>query len=376
MLKKVWTWSCNNKTFFDKISAVKESVREDKPIYYNAPQGYDQFTWFQEPTDSWEQVLKDRAEEIRQSSKKLNLLFSGGCDSTKMLETFIKNKIHIDEITCLKYGIPASDLEVTEVAEPYLKSIRSKIPKTKINIKNISMNDYKQFYNDPYWHEKETWANAIRFRLTHQHMENTVFHQSATDTVHLLGRDKPHIIHHKGEWYTYFLDVDIETNKFLNNSNCVFFYADNEKIHSKQCHMLKKYFEQNFQSEQYQTPELISKIDQKYINAGCGRIQSPSHFFIRKETKIEKIFDPTGKQVMIEGNKDKLAITSLFQDKQFEDLVTKWKLGLEGLESTLSKNWFKKNKSMFGTIGVFSKFYCLTNPKVSLIDELFPNGWK
>jgi len=79
---------------------------------------------------------------------------------------------------------------------------------------------------------------------------------------------------------------------------------------------------------------------------------------------------------MIEGNKDKLAITSLFQDKQFEDLVTKWKLGLEGLESTLSKNWFKKNKSMFGTIGVFSKFYCLTNPKVSLIDELFPNGWK
>ena len=70
MLKKVWTWSCNNKTFLDKITAVRESVREDKPVYYHAPQGYDQFAWFEESADSWEQTLKNRALQIRQSSKK------------------------------------------------------------------------------------------------------------------------------------------------------------------------------------------------------------------------------------------------------------------------------------------------------------------
>ena len=260
MLKKVWTWSCNNKTFLDKITAVRESVREDKPVYYHAPQGYDQFAWFEESADSWEQTLKNRALQIRQSSKKINLLFSGGCDSTKMLHSFVTNNIFIDEITCLKHGILEADFEVTEVAEPYLKKIKHLIPKTKITIKNLTAKDYENYYNDPYWAEKQTWANHIRFRLTHPVMDNTLFLQSDTDTVHVLGRDKPHLVYHNSDWYTYFLDVDIETNQFMNNSNCVFFYADDPAIHAKQCHILKNYIEKNFDIEQYKNQLAISKI--------------------------------------------------------------------------------------------------------------------
>ena len=375
MLKKVWTWSCNNKTFLDKISAIRESVREQKPVYYHAPQGYDQFAWFQESTDTWEHTLKSRALQIRESSKKINLLFSGGCDSTKMLETFVKNKIFIDEITCLKYGVEEADHEVTEVAEPYLKKIKHLIPQTKINIANITIKDYEKYYGDPYWAEKQTWANHIRFRLTHPVMDNVLYHQSNTDLVHVLGRDKPHLVYNNGDWYTYFLDVDIETNQYMNNSNCVFFYADDPVIHSKQCHMLKNYIEKNFTPEKYSNQLSISKIDQKYINVGAGRLKRASDFFIRKITTIDKVYDSDGVEVVVEGNKDTQAVSSFIKDKQYESIIKKWHNGLKDLRSDISSNWFNKNHPMHGTVGVFSKFYCLTKPHISSVDELYPNGW-
>lgn len=375
MLKKVWTWSCNNRTFLDKITAVRESVREDKPVYYHAPQGYDQFAWFEESADSWEQTLKNRALQIRQSSKKINLLFSGGCDSTKMLQSFVTNNIFIDEITCLKHGILEADFEVTEVAEPYLKKIKHLIPKTKITIKNLTAKDYENYYNDPYWAEKQTWANHIRFRLTHPLMDNTLFLQSDTDTVHVLGRDKPHLVYHNSDWYTYFLDVDIETNQFMNNSNCVFFYADDPAIHAKQCHILKNYIEKNFDIEQYKNQLAISKIDQSHINAGAGRIASAKEFFIRKLTGIGKVYDSNGKQVVVEGNKDSQAVLSFIKDKQYEFVVKKWSNGLKDLKSDIDSKWFNNGHPMHGTVGVFSKFYCLTRPRIATVDELYPQGW-
>ena len=375
MLKKIWTWSCNNKTFLDKITAVRESVREDKPVLYHAPQGYDQFAWFQEPHSTWEQTLKNRALQIRQSSKKINLLFSGGCDSTKMLQTFITNNIFIDEITCLKHGIPEADLEVTEVAEPYLKQVKHSIPKTKIAIKNVTVKDYETYYADPYWAEKQTWANETKFRLTHPVMENTLYHQSATDTVHVLGRDKPTLVYHNSDWYTYFLDVDIETNQFMNNSNCVFFYADDPAIHAKQCHMLKNYIEKNFNLEQYKNQLAISKIDQKHINAGAGRIKYANEFFIRKIKRISSVYNSEGTEVVVEGNKDLQAVLSFIRDKQYESVVKQWSNGLKDLRSDIDHKWFNNNNPMYGTVGVFSKFYCLTTPRIATLDELYPQGW-
>ena len=375
MLKKIWTWSCNNKTFLDKITAVRESIKEDEPVYYHAPHGYDQFAWFQEPPSTWEQTLKNRALQIRQSSKKINLLFSGGCDSTKMLQTFITNNIFIDEITCLKYGITEADIEVTEVAEPYLKQVQHLIPKTKINVKNLTIQDYETYYGDPYWAEKQTWANHIKFRLTHPAMDNLLYHQSDTDMVHILGRDKPHLVYHNRDWYTYFLDVDVETNQFMNKSNCVFFYADDPVIHAKQCHMLKNYIEKNFHFEQYRNQLAISKIDQKHINAGAGRIKSADEFFIRKISTISKIFDSKGTEIIVEGYKDYQAVLSFLKDKQYESTVKNWSNGLKDLKSDIDHKWFNQGNPLHGTVGVFSKFYCLTNPKILTVDELYPQGW-
>ncbi len=376
MLKKVWTWSCNSKIFYNKIDAVKHSVANREPIYYHAPDSYDNFPWFTEPKDTWDHVLKQRALEIRNSSKKINIMFSGGCDSTKMLETFVKNNIYVDSITCLKYGVPQADYEVTEVAEPYLKKIKHLIPNTKININSLTVEDYKNYYNDPYWSEKETMGNAVRFRMTHAHMENSVLHKSTSDVTHLLGRDKPSIVYNNGHWYCYFLDVDIETNTVLNNANCVFFYADDTTIHAKQCHMLMNYFKNNFDPQMYESPAKIRDIDQKHINTGAGRINSVADFFIRKITDQSTVFDKQGNSVLVEGSKDATAVGYMIKEQETEHLVRNWQQGLDNIKNDLGSQWLKQNQALYGTVGVFSKFYCLTKPEVTTVDNLYPNGWK
>ena len=47
----------------------------------------------------------------------------------------------------MKSGFKNADSEITDYAEPFLKTIQKQIPKTKINIINPTILDYKNYYN-------------------------------------------------------------------------------------------------------------------------------------------------------------------------------------------------------------------------------------
>ena len=61
-------------------------------------------------------MLRERAQSIRDRYKRVNIMLSGGRDSTKVVDTFVSNGIFIDEITCIKHGIPEADHVVEIVA--------------------------------------------------------------------------------------------------------------------------------------------------------------------------------------------------------------------------------------------------------------------
>lgn len=382
MIKRIWSWTCNQKKFFSKIEAIKESSLTNQPINFNTPTTYDSFLWFQEPTQSWENILKERALEIRQNSKYINILFSGGCDSTKVIETFVKNNVPIDEITCLRIMPPNNtdfdaDYEVNSVAIPYLKKIKKHITKTKISMFDLTFNDYKSYYNNQYWIEKGySTPNELHFRMTHQAM-NTFFkiHDNSNSTI-LLGRDKPTLFYKNKKWYSYFLDVDIEPRTEITLSNCVYFYADSPKVHAKQSHMLKQYLEKNFLENQYETPDAINAISQKHINVGCGRINSINDFFIEKVRNTWNFHDNKIGKILIHGKKDFLAINSILKDNDYNDLIHNWRVGLDNIKINFGTKWFNKGDPALGTVGVYSKFYCLNEPDIKTIDDLFPGGFQ
>ena len=71
------------------------------------------------------------------------------------------------------------------------------------------------------------------------------------------------------------------------------------------------------------------------------------------------------------NNKDTLAI-----EQAPKELVNAWQERNNNLVKEIGTKWFNQGNPTLGTIGVFSKFYCLTKKDTKTVDELFPNGFK
>ena len=68
------------------------------PHFYFYETEFDALDWTKEPTETWDQLLDRRAQQIAAKGKPIVLNFSGGTDSYTIYKVFERNNIHIDEI--------------------------------------------------------------------------------------------------------------------------------------------------------------------------------------------------------------------------------------------------------------------------------------
>ena len=126
---------------------------------------FSKLDWTVEPDVSLDILYKNRAQQIRDKYKYLILGFSGGSDSTQILETFLKNNIFIDEIqtACnvkmsrgIDQNLLMSDpdlnlfLEYDLAVEPMLKKVKDISPNTKITIIDVSDFLHNEIKNKTY----------------------------------------------------------------------------------------------------------------------------------------------------------------------------------------------------------------------------------
>jgi hypothetical protein len=91
-----WYYQVGPKQFQSKILAITESTVSGQPVeFIFNDQLYSKFNWTVEPDLTLEQLYAARAWELRNKYDYLVLHFSGGADSTNILETFIKNNIFL-----------------------------------------------------------------------------------------------------------------------------------------------------------------------------------------------------------------------------------------------------------------------------------------
>ena len=367
-----WKWTCNGLKFDVKWQAIREHNRSGQPIQLQSPREYDTYPMHREPTDTWTEVLRERAQTIRDGSRRVNIMMSGGTDSTKVVDTFVSNDIFIDEITCIKHGIPEADHEVDHVALPYLAGLDLD-PRTRINVVTRDIKDYDQHYRDPYWIEKETRGLLLQFRLTNL-SENMCYADSDSGTTWVSGKEKPTLVFKNNRWYCYFLDHDVEPNQ-TTHDNTVFFYSGSAKVHAKQSHMLKNYIKSTLPLEQYQTPTAINSISQNHINLGCGRIAGTTEFFIPKSRDILEVRDQGGGLLKVLGHKEHRALASILKDNDLTHVINNFRKGISALVDDVGTKWFNHGDPQLGTVGVFGKFYGLDTPETLDMDDLYPNGW-
>jgi hypothetical protein len=108
---------------------------------------FQKIDWTYEPEFSLDALYKIRAQQLRENFDYLVLMYSGGVDSHQVLNTFMKNNIHLDEIRSSFQSSLANQYKFNSDPHdpygllneyisllPWFKKIKNTIPNTKLVI--------------------------------------------------------------------------------------------------------------------------------------------------------------------------------------------------------------------------------------------------
>jgi hypothetical protein len=128
-----------------------DAIRSGKDCwFYFYEDVFDKVDWTKPPSETLDELYKRRAEYIRDTNEYVMLCYSGGVDSTKVLETFYYNNIHIDEI--LLVGAFSQDSYLGS-DENHNGDIYHNVFPTlnKLSLRNtkITVVDYTKWFDDP-----------------------------------------------------------------------------------------------------------------------------------------------------------------------------------------------------------------------------------
>lgn len=194
--------------------------------------------WSIDPPFSISELYRIRAQQLRDEYEYLILSYSGGSDSTQVLNTFMKNNIFIDEIQVYVYEKAMQNishdlfdknneitilLEYEYAAKPILKKFAELNPKTKINIIDCSDYAYDQIVNKKFDYLGNKFHNGHRIITTgyrshssYANLYNTHNKKNSKKTAFIRGFDKPKVdINQNNMLYFNFFDFAYSGHKLM-----------------------------------------------------------------------------------------------------------------------------------------------------------------
>ena len=234
--------------FTSKVAAYYHHFRYDTPqvecVFKD--NSFEDLDWTKEPNESFEDLCRERALQIRDSHKHITLSFSGGSDSNHILEIFLKYDIKIDQIVVIRDKIfnldpHPTNWEVDNHAIPYLKSKNLNIPIRIVD--DLTFDHVLDFVSNDLSHEEWNCAQnvdvtAFNWYFLNQFVPNTMLIDGATHPTIFYDSDL-------NKFYTEIWDTD---NFYLRTKlTCEHFFTttDLTKLHLKQCHIVKNYLRSN-----------------------------------------------------------------------------------------------------------------------------------
>lgn len=257
-MNNIFYYSEDKENSFD--NRIDADMHQDPCFLYYYDKEFASSDWKTEPKKSLKELYKERAEQIRAKYEYLILAFSGGHDSTQVLETFYYNNIHIDEI--LLVGAYSKDAYAGDDTNHNAEIFKSAIPiLNKMDLKNtkITMFDYTTLLD-----------NIDNFSIIKEYGTDWVKHIGSYYSIHtffwndlkkhvgisndkntgvIFGSDKPNFQFDSitNTCYTQFSDIGIFSyGNFQKDKNFerVNFYISTDSIDlmKKQLHIIMNFF--------------------------------------------------------------------------------------------------------------------------------------
>ena len=262
-------YQVGNLSIANKIDAIIEAERAHAfPNFIFNDHIYAQHDWTIEPEESLETLYAQRAWELRERYDYLILHFSGGSDSTNILETFVRNKIPLDEIF-IRGPWKAADKNINNhepanqhaeawfTAWPLANWAKDNhYPHLKITVTDTTQYIMDYFTDNPDWHERSRISAllpGVVWKSEYDMVEKSyrVLADRDIKVAHILGVEKPMIFWQDQRYHVKFLDrfINIMLGQRCSepeNPNYhveAFYWSDTTaRLIIKQAHSIKKYF--------------------------------------------------------------------------------------------------------------------------------------
>lgn len=226
-------WKYAGTQYKSKFLAVQAAGRDFQNItFHTFDESIKNYDYTVEPEESLEFLMAERARELRDNHKFIKFFFSGGSDSTTILNQFIKNNIFIDEIIVFRFSYlnkfdENSNAEVNDYTIPWLKE--NAPDKTKISIHDWGNDYFSSLIRKNNWFETK---NSLGLR------ETVLPNIRGKNFCNLFAGDSPHVILKNNKYFIEMWDGDNygEYARFRNVEN--FFLSP--KLIAKQAHILKR----------------------------------------------------------------------------------------------------------------------------------------
>jgi len=286
---KLGYYTCNGQTFDSKIQAYLYGAQVKQKVEWNFNNDlFNKHDWTIEPEETLDQLYNARARQLREQYDYIILSYSGGADSHNILMSFIRQGLHIDEIvvntmekanskftvvnpTILNPEHAAAEHRLNTV--PRLKEVEHLIPRTKINILDLSDNLFQSLEvagNASWVLDKREGLNplgATRFNYIHFSEVRKRFDREKTIAL-ILGIEKPRTMIIGNKFYTRFSDRSAnivtvaEHIKEYDNSTVEFFYWSPEclPLLTKQAHVIKRWLEADPAKQKLWTLDSVNRL--------------------------------------------------------------------------------------------------------------------
>lgn len=377
--KKLGYYTVNDLEFESKIQACIYATKINQKVTWHFNNRiFSNFPWHIEPEESLDQLYDRRAKELREKYDYIIISYSGGADSHNIVESFLRQNLHIDEllINTMSEGngnfMPisyenksahnAAASEHVLQTIPRLKEIQNRTPNTRINVVDLTRFLFSFFDNhgDASWIETKREGlnplNVTRYNYLYFSEIRKKFDRDKKIAI-ILGVEKPRTYIHSINNTFCIRFNDRAANvasvgdfiKEYPNSTVEYFYwsPDAIQILCKQAYVIKRWL----------------KINPQYVGFWKGDKLTKEVYRLIHEKLLRSIIYSTWDQEWFQSDKSTLDWYSEFDSWFISGHANSrshaiWKEGIRYVEENASNFLNKKNGNIDGLVN-FSYDYSI-----------------
>lgn len=368
-----WDRTCHyrvgDRRFLNSISAWQEILRSGSAFHYSFfDQAFGAYDWKLEPTETWQQLCRQRALQLRQRYSWLRLWYSGGRDSHHILQVFLQNQIPLDEIVIFHNQFdPVRDREMREIVYPLAVKMLTGT-NTRITNVTLSPDDYCRTFQKNWWEvdactpQQTTWFQPNNWAAIIQKRPDVfALDHSGSNVGNISGADRPRLILEDGDWYMQINDRMFECCTGSDRMELFYLTPDLPELHAKQCWMSVNHIEKHYRDKpiawinKWQEGNLGAELYDDLCQAvGRGEL---SHWFLGLGLNKTRSGADERFQKIIDHAKT-------VQGFSYENWLT--------MIQDMKKNWahiFNDGDPLKGTIGILSPKYRLKKAQLACLQS-------